>query len=292
MGNGADTTMRIEELDTPALLIDRQILMDNIERMQRYADRYGVALRPHTKTHKSPVIAQMQKERGAKGIAVAKVGEAEVMAEHGFDDILIANEVVGVQKLCRIAALMKRSCGVLFGVDCPEHVISAESVFAMEGLTAQIAIEIEVGENRSGIIHEQDFLDLLSVIRGCGHVRLRGVFSHDGNSYDAPTVDEACRRSVAAQERTLRFAGLARENGFEIDMVSIGSTPSQANEAEILPGITEIRPGTYPLMDASQGHAVGTLSVCAATVLTTVISVRIGTSRSSLFCGARALIIS
>lgn len=118
------------------------------------------------------------------------------------------------------------------------------------------------------------------------------MFSHDGNSYDAPTVDEACRRSVAAQERTLRFAGLARENGFEIDMVSIGSTPSQANEAEILPGITEIRPGTYPLMDASQGHAVGTLSVCAATVLTTVISVRIGTSRSSLFCGARALIIS
>ncbi len=94
--------MNYRELDTPALLIDREIMTENIEGMQQYADEQKVFLRPHTKTHKSPELAKLQLEAGARGIAVAKVGEAEIMAENGIRDIFVANEVVGRKKLGRI----------------------------------------------------------------------------------------------------------------------------------------------------------------------------------------------
>ena len=111
--------MKYPALDTPALLIDREIMMDNLHMMQDYADREGVALRPHTKTHKCPAIAKLQEELGAKGITVAKVGEAEVMAENGLTDIFIANEVVGEKKLLRIRELCRRGVKISFGVDTP-----------------------------------------------------------------------------------------------------------------------------------------------------------------------------
>lgn len=264
--------MNYMELDTPALLIDREIMTDNIRRMQDHADSWNVALRPHTKTHKMPELAKLQLEAGSKGIAVAKTGEAEVMARHGVRDIFIANEIVGDEKLERIATLQKDSLEISFGIDAPEHVRAAERIFGGAGLTAQVLIEIEVGENRSGIIEEADFLILLEEIRTSPHVHLKGLFSHDGNSYDAATREECLAIARGAQERTLRFAALAREKGFPCEVVSYGSTPPLINEAKILEGITEIRPGTYILMDASMAATVGTLDHCAAKVLATVIS--------------------
>jgi D-serine deaminase-like pyridoxal phosphate-dependent protein len=90
--------MKFVELDTPALLIDKNIMMDNLQFMQNYADKNKVNLRPHTKTHKMPKLAKLQEELGAKGITVAKVGEAEVMAKNGLTNIFIANEIVGEAK--------------------------------------------------------------------------------------------------------------------------------------------------------------------------------------------------
>lgn len=279
--------MKIHELDTPALLIDEAVMERNIRDMQAYADEHGVALRPHTKTHKAPALALRQLAAGAKGITVAKTGEAEVMAAHGLKDIFIANQVVGEQKLRRIAALMP-DCEISFGVDCPEQIYAAERVFGSENKTARVLIEIEVGENRTGVIEDKDMEAALDALGDCPHVRLEGVFSHDGHSYGAPTREQARRRSVEAQRRTLYFAGLARARGFDAPTVSIGSTPSQANHADILPGVTEIRPGTYILMDASQANAVEDLSVCAATVLTTVIS-RPTSERVVLDVGAKGI---
>ena len=113
--------MKYTELDTPSLLVDQDIMVSNIEKMQKYADEQGVALRPHTKTHKAPYLAKLQRDAGCKGITVAKIGEAEVMAENGLDDIFIANEPVGDIKLKRILKLMETK-QVSFGVDCPEPV--------------------------------------------------------------------------------------------------------------------------------------------------------------------------
>ncbi len=152
------------------------------------------------------------------------------------------------------------------------HVKAAEDLFMKAGLTAQVLIEIEVGENRSGIIEEEDFLVLLGLLKESPHVHLRGLFSHDGNSYDASSVEECLEIARGAQERTLHFVRLAEKAGFPCEVVSYGSTPPLINEAKILEGITEIRPGTYILMDASMGATVGTLDHSAALVLATVSS--------------------
>lgn len=167
--------MNYMDLDTPSLLIDREIMLDNIKWMQAYADKNKVALRPHTKTHKMPYMAKLQMEHGACGIAVAKVGEAEVMAANGVKDIFIANEIIGRQKFQRICELQKIAA-VSFGVDSPEQVLQAEEVFAAAGQKANVLIEIEVGENRSGIIEKTDFIELLKIIKGCENVNFRGFF--------------------------------------------------------------------------------------------------------------------
>lgn len=279
--------MNYKELDTPSLLIDRVILMNNLAFMQEYAGRNHTALRPHTKTHKSPAIARLQMQQGACGIAVAKTGEAEVMAQNGISDIFIANEVVGRKKLERIRELSKKIT-ISFGTDTPCQVEEAEQVFSEENMTASVLIEIEVGENRSGIIREEDFLTLLNTIRSCPHVHFKGIFSHDGNSYGAAGLDECRKIAEGAQKRTLEFARLAEKQGMPCETISYGSTPTFMNQVEILPGITELRPGTYALMDASQGHAIGTLSRCAASVLATVTS-RPTEERVILDVGAKGL---
>lgn len=264
--------MHYSELDTPSLLIDRAVLESNLRFMQDYANAQGVALRPHTKTHKMPAIAKMQMELGAAGIAVAKVGEAEVMAEHGLRNILIANEIVGEAKLRRIRALAERGVDIVFGVDCPEQVDAVQAVFCGASIPAQVSIEIEVGEDRSGIIEEKDFHALLDRIADCPDVHLRGLFSHDGNSYSAPDIEACHAIAVAAMERTVHFARLAEERGMKPETVSFGSTPSLMHGFDIVPGITELRPGTYVFMDASQANVIGTQERCAATVLATVMS--------------------
>lgn len=280
--------MRYTGLDTPALLIDRERLLKNLKDMQRYADENGVKLRPHTKTHKTPEIAKLQMQQGACGIAVAKTGEAEVMVENGLCDIFIANEIVGETKLRRIAALAHKGVQISFGVDTPCQVTAAERIFAEENVKVPVLIEIEVGENRSGVIEEEDFLRLLDTIQACPHVEFGGIFSHDGNSYGAADLNALFEISEGAQRRTLHFAALAEKHKMPCRVVSYGATPTFMNHVPILPGITELRPGTYALMDASQGHAIGTLDRCAATVLATVIS-KPTAVRTILDVGAKGL---
>ena len=279
--------MDYRDLDTPALLVDREILMKNLAFMQNYANRNHVALCPHTKTHKMPYIAKLQIEQGACGIAVAKVGEAEVMANNGISNIFVANEIVGPKKLERIRELAK-TVKISFGVDTPCQVEDAERIFSESPVPAEVMIEIEVGEDRSGIIEETDFIELLDTIRSSSHVHFRGIFSHDGNSYSAKDMDECRKIAAGAQRRTLHFAALAEKHGMACETISYGSTPTLMNNVDILEGITEIRPGTYAFMDASQGNAIGTTNRCAATVLASVVS-RPTANRVILDVGAKGL---
>ncbi|MGI6585149.1 MAG: D-TA family PLP-dependent enzyme [Lutisporaceae bacterium] len=263
--------MNYLELDTPALLIDKDIMLSNCIRMQDYANRCNVALRPHTKTHKMSRLALLQEELGAKGITVAKVGEAEVMAAKGLKDIFIANEIVGEEKLRRIRKLAE-TIDISFGLDSIPQADMIEKAFEGSSKQAVVLIEIEVGEERSGVIEEAAFIELLNHLKRCRNIYLKGVFSHEGHSYAAENV-EACREiHLQSQKRTLRFAQLAADTGFYLETISIGSTPSLMHDFPILDGITEIRPGTYIFMDASQGNACGSFERNAATVLTTVIS--------------------
>lgn len=273
-------------IDTPALLIDYDLVIKNLRLMQDKADKYKVNLRPHTKTHKMPELAKLQINTGAHGITVAKVGEAEVMAQYGLQDIFIANEIVGIAKLNRIKDL-NRKVKIRIGVDNEYQVDQLEEVFQDEQQAIEVLIEVEVGENRSGVITDEQLLRLAGYIRDKKKVVLKGVFSHEGHSYKAKDAEQCRKIAAESQQRTLRAADIIRSMGITIDTVSIGATPSLMH-AEIIEGITEIRPGTYIFMDVGQGSAINDFSRCAATILTSVIS-KPTEERIVLDAGAKAL---
>lgn len=274
------------QLDTPALLVDYAIVRNNILAMQEKANKYGVQLRPHTKTHKMPELAKLQIAAGATGITVAKVGEAEVMAAHGLQDIFIANEIVGISKLQRIREL-SRKIRIRLGVDNALQVDQLEAVFKEEPKPIEVLIEIETGENRSGVITDEQLVQLTKHILDKKRVVLKGVFSHEGHSYKAKNIEDCRKICLESQARTLRAGLMAKALGATIDTVSIGSTPSLMH-SDIIEGVTEIRPGTYIFMDVGQGTAISDYSRCAATVLATVISMPTD-ERIVLDTGAKAL---
>ncbi|MDD4599902.1 D-threonine aldolase [bioreactor metagenome] len=273
-------------IDTPALLIDNELMESNLDFMQKKADQYHANLRPHTKTHKMPELAKLQLLKGAYGITVAKVGEAEVMAEHGLTNIFIANEIVGISKLERIKAL-NRKIKLRIGVDNEYQINQLEEVFKNEEKAIEVLIEVEVGENRSGVITDDQLLNLAKHIKNSKKVVLKGVFSHEGHSYKAKTIEDCIKAANESQQRTLRSGTMLRELGIDIDTISIGATPSMMH-AGIIEGITEIRPGTYIFMDVGQGSAIQDFTKCAATVLVTVIS-KPTDERIVLDAGAKSL---
>lgn len=260
-----------QKIDTPALLIDQDIMIKNIKDMQKKADRLGLNLRPHTKTHKMPELAKLQIQEGAGGIAVAKVGEAEVMASEGVNDIFIANEIVGESKIKRIRKLKEKN-NISLGVDNTYHVKQLEEAFKEQNMLIDVLVEIEVGELRSGIVTEEKFIELIKLIKNSDHVNLKGIFSHDGHSYGGNSTAEIKEIFMQSQKDTLKYKKIAEELNSPIDVVSIGSTPSFMFDFEVLKGITEIRIGTYIFMDVIQGNIIGDYSKCAASILTTIIS--------------------
>lgn len=257
-------------IDTPAVVIDRPTMLKNMEWMMDKAKRAGVKLRPHTKTHRTPAIAMLQVQAGASGITVAKLGEAEVMADAGLDDIFIANQVVGPIKLERLLKVHRR-VKIAVGVDNTEQVTAMSAAFKDEQTPLDLMIEVDVGEHRTGVATSAEVLAIAKSIAQSPGLALRGLFMHEGHSYGAPTAAQCQLIMKESQEQILAAAQLLRDNGFEIREVSIGSTPSLIH-GEILPGITEIRPGTYILMDAAQGRVLGDYRRCAVSVLATVVS--------------------
>lgn len=257
-------------LDTPALIVDKTIMEENISRMAAKTQKWGVKLRPHTKTHRTPVLAKLQVAAGASGITVAKVGEAEVMSDSGLDDIFIANEVFGDKKIKRLVEVNKK-VRLAVGVDNREQVAALSRSFASEPKPLEVMIEVETGEERTGVLTAEAALGLARFILESPGLRLRGIFTHEGHTYGAPTQEACAELSRISQEEVLAIAKYLRDNGVEVSEVSIGATPS-VMLGEVLPGVTEVRPGTYILMDAAQAHAINDYSQCAIAVLATVVS--------------------
>ena len=150
-------------LETPSLLIDNDRALANIQMMQQKADALGLKLRPHIKTHRMPYFAKLQMEAGACGIACAKIGEAEVMADHGIGDIFIANEVIGEDKYERLKRLHRR-VHVRIGIDNEVQLAQMEKVFATEARPLEVQIEYEVGEVRTGVTNDEQLTRLVAAI--------------------------------------------------------------------------------------------------------------------------------
>ena len=256
--------------------------------MQQTADGFGVRLRPHTKTHKSPHIARMQLEAGAKGITVAKVGEAEVMADAGFEDILIANQVVGHPKLRRLIELARR-IRIAVLVDSLEGMRLLEHAAREASEDIEVLIEVDTGKGRCGLQYMDQIIELADAVVDKIDLRLRGVETHEGHvPSDATSAGEMEERAVSAGRRLVAVADALRERGFAIDEVSVGSTPAAPYTASV-DGITEMRPGTYVFNDVNQmGIGQATPGDCALSVLATVIS-RPAPDRAVVDAGSKSL---
>jgi D-serine deaminase-like pyridoxal phosphate-dependent protein len=258
-------------IDTPALLIDLDIVDRNLERMQEKANKYGVALRPHIKTHKIPELAQLQMRLGARGITAAKVSEAEVMAAAGIKNIFVANQIVTKEKLHRLAALSKE-VSISIGLDSVAAARKLSDVFAASGLTAEYLIEINSGLNRCGVLPGKKPLELFQAVDTLPSLKFKGIFTHAGQVYGAGSLSEV--KEVSHHESTIMAETVQAfaEVGTSPNIVSVGSTPTmkvwEGHEA-----VNEIRPGNYIFHDAIQvSLGAATLEECALSILATVIS--------------------
>lgn len=261
--------MLLSELDTPAALLDEARLDANLARMQDQADRLGVALRPHVKTHKCLAVAQRQRSLGARGITVSTLKEAEAFFDAGFDDITYA---VGLSpfKVVRALALRRRGCRLKVLVDS----VDAALAVAAAGEPIEVLIEIDVDGARAGLA--PDAPELLAVGRTLheGGAVLAGVLTHCGRSYELHTRDAL--QAMAEQERAgcVSAAERLRAAGLPCPMVSVGSTPT-ALAARSLDGVTEMRPGVYAFFDlVIAGTGVCCPDDVALSVLATVIGHR------------------
>ncbi len=280
------TTVDLSTLDTPALLIDLDIVARNLERMQKKANNYGVALRPHIKTHKIPELAHMQMRLGADGISTAKVSEAEVMAAAGIKDIFVANQIVTKEKLNRLAALSKE-VSISVGLDSVAAAAKLSDVFAASGLTIEYLIEINSGLNRCGVLPGKEAVKLLQAVDTLPSLRFKGIFTHAGQVYGADSLSEVKEVSRHESKIMAETAQAFAKVGTSPDIVSVGSTPTmkvwQGHEA-----VNEIRPGNYIFHDAIQvSLGAATLEECALSILATVIS-RPGRERAVLDGGSKA----
>ena len=256
--------------------------------MQQAAEAFGVRLRPHTKTHKSPQIAKLQAEAGARGVTVAKVGEAEVMADGGLDDILIANQVIGAEKIRRLIDLSERvRLGVL--VDSREGVDMLARAFGSAGGSLDVLIEIDTGKGRCGLSNVDEIVELACSVGDSASLHLRGVETHEGHVPEgANSSAEMEKRAVAAGRRVVEIAEILRGRGHEIEEISVGSTPAAPWTASVA-GVTEMRPGTYIFNDVNQ-MAIDQAGpdTCALNVLATVIS-RPALHRAVVDAGSKSL---
>ena len=261
----------VEDLPTPAVLVDLDVLERNIARQAERARAAGIRLRPHAKTHKCPDIARMQLAAGAAGISLAKTSEAEVFAAAGFDDIFIAYPVVGLGKAERLLALSDR-LRLCAGTDSVEGAEALGRVFHAAGRRLEVQLKIDVGYHRVGVLPEDAVAAALRIAALPG-ISLRGVFTHAGQVYAAETPEAVAAIGRHEGEALVSAAAALRDAGLPVEEVSVGSTPS-ARHAMRVAGVTECRPGNYVFHDGSQ-VALGTCAPedCAMTVLATVVSV-------------------
>jgi D-serine deaminase-like pyridoxal phosphate-dependent protein len=261
----------VHDLETPAVLIELDVLERNLARMAAAARECGVRLRPHAKTHKAIEVGRLQLGAGAVGLSLAKTGEAEAFAQAGFDDIFLAYPIVGESKGRRLLALAER-VRLAVGVDSLEGAATLAGVFQAANRRLDVLLKIDVGFRRVGVTPDvaPELAGRLASLRG---LRLRGVFTHAGHGYLRDTPEEVAAVGRQEGETLAAVAERLRRAGLPVEEVSVGSTPT-ARHAMAMPGVSECRPGNYVFHDASQ-VSLGTcgLEDCALSVLATVVSV-------------------
>lgn len=306
----SQANLRVSDLPTPHLLLDRQKLRQNLARMAARADALGVRLRPHMKTSKSAAVAELALEGRPRTVTVSTMREARYFAEHGFRDIVLAVGIVP-RRIEEALALIADGVDLAITTDEPATAEAIAAAGRAAGLTVPIMIEVDVGEHRGGVADPLGGggARLLAVARAAedrgpeagragraqndgksaGGARVRGILAHAGHTYGC--TDRAAIAHIAETERAVAVAsaGMLREAGFACPEVSVGSTPGGLF-AEHLDGVTEMRPGVYMFMDLFQS-GVGCCGPedIALSVLSTVMNHRPEIGAAHIDAGGLAL---
>jgi D-serine deaminase-like pyridoxal phosphate-dependent protein len=274
----------LDEIPTPALLLDLDVLEANLEAMARRAGSLGVALRPHLKTHKCVEVARLQRDLGARGATVATLHEARVFAEHGFDDLTWAFPVVPG----RVEEAAELAGEVTLRLVVESH--EALDLLEETGRPLHVWMEVDCGYGRTGVEPGgSSARELARRISDAPQLRFDGILTHGGQAYHGDSPADIAR--AAEQERSVMvdLAGRLRDEGIPVPGISVGSTPGMAR-ARSLDGVTEARPGNYAFYDYTQVQ-LGSCGPedCALTVLSTVVSSPPGSDRSTCDAGALSL---
>jgi D-serine deaminase-like pyridoxal phosphate-dependent protein len=277
--------MHLADLPTPQVLIDHPRLVRNMDAAQKLASAAGLKLRPHAKTHKSPLVAKWQIERGAAGVCCAKVGEAEVLVTEGIDNIRLPYPV-NPANASRLLALMDRAV-ISIIVDHLDVARGWSDAMQRAGRTLDVLIKVDVGFHRCGIDPNGDAVAFVQAIAAMPGLRLRGLLSHAGHGYHAASEQELCGVAQREAETLMALREKAKASGIALEEISVGATPTLRFSARQR-GLTELRPGNYVYFDRTQvALGAATLDDCALTVLATVVSKHPG--RIILDCGSKTL---
>ena len=262
--------MNSNELPTPCLVLDLDRFESNLDRMNRVAREAGVALRPHAKTHKCVHIARRQIELGAIGICTATIAEAEVLAAAGIRGLLITAEMVGEPKVSRFIKVLKAAPDTMVVVDDPLNVAELQSAAHKAGVEATILIDLDIGQNRTGVQPGEAARNLAAAIERCGNLKLAGICAYAGHLAHVHGFEARKAASRAAWAVALETRGLLIRDGHDMRIVSGASTGTHNIDSEI-PGVTELQAGSYVFMDVEYGGIGGVDFKPALFVLSTVV---------------------
>ena len=264
--------MHKTELDTPALLIDLDVMEANIKTMANYFSTVTADLRPHVKTHKTPIIAHKQIAAGAIGVTCAKLGEAEAVIHAGIRDVLIANQVVGTQKIARLINLAKHS-EIMVAVDNTDNVQAISEAAAAKGATVRMLVEVNIGMNRCGVEPGKPALALAEQIHRSPNLIFEGLMGYEGHTVAKPSRAERDTAARAAMQQLVDAKHYLEKRGVHVSIMSGGGTGT-FNITGSIPEMTEVQAGSYVLMDSTYGNVegVGDHFDCALSVLATVVS--------------------
>jgi len=276
---------RVSEIQTPALLIDLNILEMNIARMASSLAGTGTKLRAHVKNHKTPIIAHKQIAAGSAGICCAKLGEAEVMVASGIQDILITSQVVDPRKIGRLINLNKHA-DVKVVVDNPRNVDDLSAAALAKGVELGVLVEVNVGMNRCGVDPGDPALALSQRVKEAKGLHFMGLQGYEGHASFIADYQERKRTAEQAMKLLIDTVRLLERAGLEVPIVSAGGTATY-NMTGRYPGVTEVQAGSYCTMATRYSHVSNDFGY-AVSVLATVIS-RPTKERAVIDAGCKAV---
>jgi 3-hydroxy-D-aspartate aldolase len=245
----------IDDVDTPALLVDLDALEDNLRKMARHIEAKQIALRPHIKTHKCAILAAKQIELGAIGVCAAKVSEAEVMVDAGIENVLITSPVVTPEKIRRVIALARKTSGLQIVVDHAQNVRDFGAAATAAKIELRVLIDLDTGTRRTGIATGKPALELAQEIGRTESLRLDGLQAYAGHVMHVAGHGNRKQSSLASLEPCLETRDLLQRAGFEIGVFTGGGTGTYDIDCDV-DGMTDLQLGSYLFMDV-QYRAIG-----------------------------------